>query len=158
MERGIQKTNSYRVALHGFKEALEIRALHRKKLGERLLARFGIVGEDHLLHDRQPVFGEEHVLGAAEADALSAELASHLCIARDVGIGAHTQGAYFIDPIHERAKIAAHFRVLCRILTEDYAARTAIDRDVITHLYSIFPDRELLCLEVNLDGLAASHA
>ena len=33
-----------------------------------------VVGEDHPLHERQPV-AEEHVLGAAEADALGAELA-----------------------------------------------------------------------------------
>ena len=33
------------------------------------------VRQDHLLHDRQPLVAEEHVLGAAEADALRAELA-----------------------------------------------------------------------------------
>ena len=32
-------------------------------------------GHDHLAHDREPVLGHEHVLGAAEADPLGAELA-----------------------------------------------------------------------------------
>ena len=31
------------------------------------------VGEDHLAHARDPLLVEEHVLGAAEADALGAE-------------------------------------------------------------------------------------
>ena len=40
-----------------------------------------------------PVLGEEHVLGAAEADAVGAERASLLRIARNVGIGADAEVA-----------------------------------------------------------------
>ena len=50
------------------------------------------VGEDQALHDRQAV-AEEHVLGAAEADALGAELARHLRVVGQVGVGAHLQRA-----------------------------------------------------------------
>ena len=42
----------------------------------RALERTGLAGgEDHVDHDRQALLGEEHVLGAAQADALGAELA-----------------------------------------------------------------------------------
>ena len=51
------------------------------------------VGEDHLLHDRQPLLAEEHVLGAAEADALGAELARARRVLGVVGVRAHLQAA-----------------------------------------------------------------
>ena len=47
--------------------------------------------QDHLLHDRQALVAEEHVLGAAEADALGAELARPGGVGRRVGVGAHAQ-------------------------------------------------------------------
>ena len=51
-----------------------------------------VVGEDHLLHDRQPLLAEEHVLGAAEADPLGAELARPRRVLRVVGVRAHAAG------------------------------------------------------------------
>ena len=53
------------------------------------------------------VFGEEHVLGAAEADAFGAELARHFGVARDIGIGAHAElAAELVGPFHEALKDA----------------------------------------------------
>ena len=52
----------------------EVGALQGEQRLERGLFLFRRLGEDHPLHGRQPV-AEEHVLGAAEADALRAELA-----------------------------------------------------------------------------------
>ena len=49
----------------------------------------GVSREDHAAHDRQAVFGEEHVLGAAQADALRAELAGDGRVGAGVGVGAH---------------------------------------------------------------------
>ena len=51
-----------------------------------------VVGQDHLLHDRQPLVAEEHVLGAAEADPLGAELAGAGGVLRRVGVRAHARG------------------------------------------------------------------
>ena len=48
-----------------------------------------VLGQDHLLHDRQPLVAEEHVLGAAEADALGAELARAGGVLGRVGVRAH---------------------------------------------------------------------
>ncbi len=118
----------------------------------------GVVREDHLLDERQPVRGKEHVLGAAKSDALGAELACHLCIARDIRIRAHTHGAHFIGPRHERAEIAAHRGFHGRDLAEDNAAGAAVDGDVVSQFYGHAVDRELLGLQVDLDGFAAGNA
>ena len=47
------------------------------------------LGEDHPAHDRQAVLAEEHVLGAAQADALGAELAGVGGVGTVVGVGPH---------------------------------------------------------------------
>jgi hypothetical protein len=56
----------------------EVGALHRQQLGQRGAAARLVVGQDHLAHGDDAVALEEHVLGAAEADALGAELAAVL--------------------------------------------------------------------------------
>ena len=60
---------------HDLEQLDEVRALHRQQLGERRAAARLVVGEDHLAHRDDAVALEEHVLGAAEADALGAEVA-----------------------------------------------------------------------------------
>ena len=51
------------------------------------------VGHDHLAHRDDAVGLEEHVLGAAQADALGAEIAGGAGIERGLGIGAHLHAA-----------------------------------------------------------------
>ena len=79
-------------SVHRLEQADEILALHGQELGQRLAAvllrrRARIMA----CMWRDAVFGEEHVLGAAQADALGAETACRLGIARDVGVGAHSE-------------------------------------------------------------------
>ena len=69
-------------AVHRAEEADEVRALHRQQLREVLVALRVVVREDHLLHDRQPLGLEEHVLGAAQADALGAEARARAAASR----------------------------------------------------------------------------
>ena len=65
-----------------------------------------VARQNHRLHERQTIFREEHVLGAAEADALRAELPRDFGIARDIGIGAHAElAAELIGPAHELADV-----------------------------------------------------
>ena len=54
-----------------------------------------------LLHVRQAVLLHEHVLGAAEADALGAELAGLAGILGRVGVGAHPQAADLVGPAED---------------------------------------------------------
>jgi hypothetical protein len=58
---------------HRPEDAFEVLALQRQQLGEGLARGRLAVGEDHLAHRIDPLTTEEHVLGAAEADALGAE-------------------------------------------------------------------------------------
>ncbi len=71
----------------------EIVALHRQQLGERGAAAVLVVGQDHLAHRADAVLLEEHVLGAAQADAFGAEPDGDAGIVRRVGIGAHLEPA-----------------------------------------------------------------
>ena len=89
----------------------EIAALHRQQFGQRGFALVFGVGQDHLAHRDDAVGFEEHVLGAAQADAFGAELARRGGIGRRVGIGADLQAAHFVGPAHQGAEIAGQFRL-----------------------------------------------
>ena len=78
VQRRIDSAHGNRQAVHSLENAHEIGALHRKQLLERRPAILLVVGQDHGLHQRDAVLGEEHVLGAAEADAFGAELTDRL--------------------------------------------------------------------------------
>ena len=83
-----------------FEQPGEIFALHRQQLLECLVPRLFILCQNHGLHVRNTIGREEHMFGAAQPDALRAELASRLGVARNVGIGAHAEIA---------TKVSAHF-------------------------------------------------
>ena len=72
MQRRVEEPDGHRQAVHGLEDLHEVGPLgHAERLeGRLLLGRGG--GQDHPPHDRQAVLGQEHVLGAAQADALGA--------------------------------------------------------------------------------------
>jgi hypothetical protein len=86
MQRRIQEADGDRVALHRPEDGLEVAALHGEKLGQRTLSPRDVLGDDHLPHGEEPVAGKEHVLGAAQADALGAEVAPTVGVGRRVGV------------------------------------------------------------------------
>ena len=63
------------------------------KFRQRGFAVFQRIGEDHLAHGDDAVGFEEHMLGAAKADAFGAEAPRRRRIVRRVGIGANLQCA-----------------------------------------------------------------
>ena len=68
--------------------------------------RAGLVArQDHLLHDGQPVLRHEHVLGAAEADALGAELARLRRVLGCVRVRAHAQPPQVVGPAEDGAEV-----------------------------------------------------
>ena len=111
MEGRIKEADGDAESLHRLEDAVEIFPLHREELGQGLLSAGQIIGEDHLAHGLDPVAFKEHVLGAAEADALGAEIAGHLRVMRRVGVGPDAQFAGFIRPFHDGAEIAGKLRV-----------------------------------------------
>ena len=75
VQRRVDQADGDGLAVHGLEDADEVVALERQQLGQRLLAGFERVGDDHLLDGQAAFFGvEEHVLGAAQADAFGAHL------------------------------------------------------------------------------------
>ena len=91
--------------LHRLEEADEVGALHGQQLLERVAAVLLVVGQNHGAHVLDAVFGKEHVLGAAEADAFGAEQACLLGVAGNVGVGADVELAQRVDPAHELDQI-----------------------------------------------------
>ena len=77
MQRRVEQADGDGQAVHRLEDALEVGALELLELVERGASSAAVVGEDEPLHERQAV-AEEHVLGAAEADALGAEAARDL--------------------------------------------------------------------------------
>jgi hypothetical protein len=90
-----------------------------------------VVGQDHLAHRHDAIAFEEHVLGAAEPDALGAELARG---ARRRSASRHWCGpaelAELVGPFHELREVAAELGLDGRHDAEHDLAGAAVERDV----------------------------
>ena len=101
MQGRIDEPNGDRETVHGLEDADEVAPLKRPQLAQGLAAGFGVVGDDHFLDGQLPfgaAFGllevlEEHVLGAAEADALGAHFAGLAGVVGRIGVGADAERA-----------------------------------------------------------------
>ena len=99
-------------AVHRLEDAVEVVALQRQQLVERLAPIGLVVGEDHLLHDRDAPFAEEHVLGAAQADAARAEGVRELRLIGQVGVGADAEPAELVGPRQQLLEPLVDVRLL----------------------------------------------
>ena len=88
-----------------------------------------VLGEDHLADVGDPLGVEEHMLGAAQADALGAELARGAAVERGLGIGADLEAALRVGPGHQRAEIADQLGLDGRHLAEHHLAGRAVEGD-----------------------------
>ena len=145
VQRRIEQADGDRQRLHGLEQAGKVGALHGQQLLEGVAAVLLVVGQDHGAHVLDAVFGKEHVLGAAEADAFGAEQASLLGVARDVGVGADLEPADRIDPAHELDQIGiVGLRVEGLELAVDDAAGGAVERDPVALLEGVALDAQFL--------------
>src|SRR3546814_10480094 len=62
-----------------------------QQLGERRAPPLLVGGQDHLAHGDDALALEEHMLGAAQPDALGPELARRAGVGRGLGIGARSE-------------------------------------------------------------------
>ena len=99
-----------------------------------LAALFLGLGEDHRLDDRAALFGEEHMLGAAEADAFRAELDGEGGVFGRVGVGADAQALGLVGPAEQGAELAGHFGVHDFDGAVDDFADGAVERDRVAFL------------------------
>ena len=132
MERRVEQADGHRQAGHRPEDPLEVALLEGAQLVEVLHPVGGVLGHDHALHDRQAVLALEHVLGAAEADALGAELPGAGGVLGRVGVGAHRQGAGAVGPSEDRdqGRVVRVGRQQRGVAGEDGAAG-AVDRDPV---------------------------
>ena len=110
MERRVEQADRDRQPGHRLEDRLEVGLLEREEPVERVAAALLVAGEDHLLHDGQPLLAEEHVLGAAEADALRAELARLRGVLGVVGVRAHLQVPRLVGPLENRLEVGVDVR------------------------------------------------
>ena len=112
MQRRIDRADGDRLAFHGLEHAVEILALQRQQLVQRGAPIGFVVGEDHPLDDRDAAFAEEHVLGAAQADAAGAERVGELRLIGQVGVGADAHPAELVRPREQLIEPLVDRRVL----------------------------------------------
>ena len=74
MQGRVEQAHRDRQPVHGGEDGDEVLALDEAQLLERVGLLGRRVGQDHAAHHRQAVLAQEHVLGAAQPDALGAEL------------------------------------------------------------------------------------
>jgi hypothetical protein len=91
---------------HDLEQLDEVRALHRQQLGQRRAAAALVPARIISRTGGDAVAVEEHVLGAAKADALGAEGARGAGIGGGFGVGAHPHAPRGVGPLHDQAEIA----------------------------------------------------
>src|SRR5690348_13553091 len=109
MKRRINQANRYRKSVHGLENADEVATLERKKLVQSLHAGLSVVRKNHFLDGALPLVAlfrklevrEEHVLRAAQANALGTEFASFARVLGSVRIRANSKLTGFIRPLHK---------------------------------------------------------
>ncbi len=109
MQRRIEQADRHRQPGHDLEQLDKIAALHRQQLCERGATAGEIVGKDHLAHGGQPIALEEHMLGAAKADALRAEFPRRARIRRRLRVGAHLHAPHLVGPFHQYGEFARKF-------------------------------------------------
>ena len=112
----------------------EILDLQGHQTVKRGLPTLGILGKDHLAHQGQPVFLEEHMLGSAKADAFGFEGQGHLRFGIGVGVGTDADIAGGIGPGQEGAEGIIERRFQKRHVTGQNFAPGAIDGDHVTRM------------------------
>ena len=152
MQRRIDRADRHRRALHALEHAVEVFALHRQQLVQRRAPIGFVVREDHALDDRDAALAEEHVLGAAQADAAGAKRVGELGLVGLIGVGAHAEPAELVGPLEQRVEALVDRRVgrlhlagddlqdfarLRRDLGELDLAGQTVERDVVAFLHRL---------------------
>ena len=160
MQGRIDQPDHHGQPLHGPQHAAEVLLLDRQQRVQGLLALRLVLGQDHPLHHRQALRLEEHVLGAAEADPLGAELAGLLSVARVVAVGPHLQPPDLVGPAEEGLQIGlrGELRVASGDLAGEHLAGGAVDGDRIALLDHLIPGAHLAELVVDPQLAGTGHA
>ena len=158
VKRRIEETDRDGLAVECLEELLEVVLLIGKNLRERETALLDRVGADHFAERRDTALREEHVLGTAKPDALGAELAGLLGVARRIGVGADFKFAELVGPHHDATELADDGRVDRRDDAVVDIAGRAVDGEPVALLEGLAGKDELLVLLIHDDFLTARNA
>ena len=159
VERRVKQAHGDGQAVHRGEDADEVGALERQQLRERLLARLGRLAEDHLADRSRALAAEEHVLGAAEADADRAELARAPRVLGAVGVRADLHVRVLLRPIHHLRELARDLLGHRRLDGADHdLARRAVDRQHIVAAEGAALHMELAGLVIDRELARADDA
>ena len=98
VQRRIDHPDGDRRAVHRLEDPVEVVALERQQLVERLAPVGLVVGQDHALDDRNATLAEEHVLGAAQTDAARAKGVGELGLIGQIGVRANAERPDLVGP------------------------------------------------------------
>ncbi len=97
----IEKADGDGKPLHRLENFHEVLPLIRQKLHDRFAPFFRRLGNDHFADGADSLGIEEHVLGAAKADAFRSETAGAFRVRTRVRIGAYADGPVFFSNLHQ---------------------------------------------------------
>ena len=159
VERRIEEADGDGITAQRLEQALEVRLLHGLDLLERRLALLDRFGADHLAEFVDPALAEEHVLGAAKADALRAERSRLLGVLGRIGIRSDAERLILVRKLHDAAEIAG-VGVGGNGGNEAVVdvARGAVKGEDVAFLEHLARKSELLVLLIHLDVAAAGDA
>ncbi len=110
MQRWIQQAHGHRQAIHDPEQGQHVLFLKGQQALQVALPLFLVFSEDHAAHLVNALCVEEHVLGAAQADAFGAQFACLGGILWRFGIGAHLQATVLIGPGEQDLEVLATAR------------------------------------------------
>ncbi len=150
---GVDQPDDHRQAVHRPEKSFEIGALEGQECGQGVVPFGGGLGQDHLLHIRQPHGLEEHVLGPAQADPLGSETARPFGVARVVGVGPHLQPAELVGPGEQLDQVRiAHVRQHGGNLAGVDVPGSAVDRYPDTFFEDLIADAHFAPLQIDVQG------
>ena len=140
VQRPVEQADRDRQAGHRLEDPLEVALLDRQQPLERGAAALLVLRQDHLAHQGEPLHVGEHVLGAAEADALRAELARLRGVAGRVRVRAHLEPAQLVGPLEDRPEVLVDLRRHELDRADDHVAARAVDRDHVALVQLVLAD------------------
>ena len=127
VQRRVEQADGDGQPRHHLEDRGEVAALLGQQLVERDPAALFVGREDHLAHRGDARGVEEHMLGAAQADPLRAELTRGAGVVGCVGVGADLQAANLIGPAHQRAEVARQLGLHGRHRARHHLTGRAVD-------------------------------
>ena len=166
VERRVEQPDGDRETVHRREHGLEVGDLRPLEFGQRRGLGRLVVAQNEAAHDRQPVGSQEHVLGAAQADATRTVLAPLSGVTFGVGVGSDLDvaGRDDIRPRQEGVEFGRWLGARGRQQAGVDRSAAAVDRDLVTGPHRVVSDRDRVTVDHDLrrtdhrrDAPAACH-